>query len=277
MTEASEWSGRVGDVWAEEWRRTDRGLADLATHLDAAVRNRMGDRSIAVGDVGCGAGATSISTARANPNARVIGMDLSSALIAIAVDRADGLANLSFVTGPVEGSIPTTGPFDLIVSRHGVMFFPDPVAGLAAIRSGAKRGATLIFTCFRAPSVNAWASEVSDAISDTSPVTALGYAPGPFAFADEAFVRATLQAAGWSNLTPQAVDFTYRAGEGENAVADAVDFFTRIGPAARALRAAPADQHATIIARLHHLCAKRFDGQFVDFPAAAWLWSAQNL
>jgi len=37
MTSAGDWTGRVGHVWAAEWRRTDRSFADLARHLDAAI------------------------------------------------------------------------------------------------------------------------------------------------------------------------------------------------------------------------------------------------
>lgn len=229
-----------------------------------------------VGDVGCGAGATSIAAARANSKARIIGMDLSEALLAVAAERAAGLDNLGFVAGPVEDILPPLGPFDLIVSRHGVMFFPDPVDGLAAMRAGAAPGAGLIFSCFRAPSHNLWSSEIVAAMLDAPPPPPEAYAPGPFAFADEKFVRSVLAAAGWSNAEPRAVDFTYRAGEGEDPVADAVAFFTRIGPAARVLRDAPAGRRRDMLDRVAEVCARYRHGNAVDFPAAAWLWSAEN-
>lgn len=276
IIDASEWTGLVGDVWAAEWRRTDRTFADLSLHLDGAIRDRMDGAAILVGDVGCGAGATSIAAARANPKAQVTGMDLSASLLAVAADRAVDLNNVSFVAGPVEDIIPTTGPFDLLVSRHGVMFFPDPVAGLAAMRAGTKPGGGLIFSCFRAPALNLWSSEIVAAMLDVPPPPPDAYAPGPFAFADEAFVRSVLEAAGWSNAEPRAVDFTYRAGEGEDPVADAVAFFTRIGPAARVLRDAPAEHRGGMLDRVAEVCARHRHGNAVDFPAAAWLWSAEN-
>jgi SAM-dependent methyltransferase len=236
----------------------------------------MGGRALSVGDVGCGAGATSIAAAHTNPAAQVTGMDLSRALLAIAADRAADLPNVRFFPGPAEQVLPTVGPFDLIVSRHGVMFFPDPVAGLSALRAGAASGGSLIFSCFRASALNAWSAEMVAAMLDAPPPAAEGYAPGPFAFADEAFVRSVLDQAGWSKPVGQAVDFTYRAGEGDDPIADAVAFFTRIGPAARILRDAPRERRAIMLDRVANVCARYVRGNAVDFPAAAWLWSAEN-
>ncbi|MEG3122585.1 class I SAM-dependent methyltransferase [Sphingomonas sp. GB1N7] len=236
----------------------------------------MGGQALVVGDVGCGAGATSIAAARANPAARVTGMDLSVPLLAVAAERAAGLPNVGFVAGPVEDIIPAAGPFDLIVSRHGVMFFPDPVVGLAAMRAGTKPGGGLIFSCFRAPALNLWSSEIVAAMLDVPPPPPAFYAPGPFAFADEAFVRSVLAAAGWSDATCRAIDFTYRAGAGNDPVGDAVAFFARIGPAARVLRDAPAERRSGMLDRVAEVCTRYRNGNAVDFPAAAWLWSAEN-
>ena len=58
-----EWQGRVGEAWAEEWRRTDRTLAPVNEALVAARRAaRAGARIL---DIGCGAGATSLALADA--------------------------------------------------------------------------------------------------------------------------------------------------------------------------------------------------------------------
>lgn len=227
-------------------------------------------------DIGCGAGATSIAAANARPDASVTGFDLSPALLAIARERASRLSNVQFIAGPMEDMLPAAGPFDLIVSRHGVMFFADPVAGLAAIRSGTGLGGGLLFTCFRAQALNPWSSEIVEAMLGMPLQPSTGYVPGPFAFAEEPFVAAILRDAGWSNAVPRAIDFTYRAGEGDDPVADAVAFFTRIGPAARTLRESPPERRAGMLERVADVCARHRHGNAVDFPAAAWLWSAKS-
>jgi SAM-dependent methyltransferase len=275
MTSASEWAGPVGDAWASEWQRTDRSFAGLAPHLDAAILAAAEPAPRVIVDIGCGAGATSIATARAFPDAQVTGIDLSPELVATATQRAEGQGNLAFIASPVEQAVATLAPVDLFVSRHGVMFFADPVAGLSALRQAAAAGAALVFSCFRAPALNSWASEIAEAIHGAPPARPEGYVPGPFAFADPAFVTDILERSGWRALGNEAVDYTYRAGEGALPVVDALAFFERIGPAAPVLRAASPDQRAAMLDRITAVLTRHRSGDAVDFPAAAWLWSAR--
>lgn len=276
MTDASEWTGRVGDAWAEQWRRTDAGFADLAGHLDSAIR-RAAPATPTTGvaiDIGCGAGTTSISLATARPDLGITGVDLSPALIAVARERGAGHPNLTFIQGSIQSVLPSLSPASLLFSRHGVMFFDDPVAGLSSLRNAAAPGSALVFSCFRAPDDNPWASEVGAAITGTPAPRAEGYAPGPFAFADPVFVGDVLAAAGWQSDAPVAVDFRYRAGAGPDPVDDALDFFGSIGPAAPLLRAAPVESRALMLDRLRGVVERHASADAVDFPAAAWLWSA---
>src|SRR5437868_11974925 len=125
MLAATEWQGKTGEAWAEEWRRTDRTLAPLNQALLARASPFEGRRIL---DIGCGAGATSFAFADALPGAEITGLDLSGALVAAAQARTEGRANVRFVQGDASSWTPDHGRFELIVSRHGVMFFEDPVA-----------------------------------------------------------------------------------------------------------------------------------------------------
>jgi SAM-dependent methyltransferase len=277
MTWAVDWIGPVGDVWAAEWQRTDRSLAALGMSLNAAAAEAVnGIAHPRILDIGCGAGATSLALATALPDAQVVGIDLSPGLIAVATGRAAALTNLTFATGPVEDFLAGRAPVDLFVSRHGVMFFPDPVAAFSAIRAGAAPAGRLLFSCFRPMALNPWAIEILAEILDSPPTAPAGYEPGPFAFADPAFVGDVLERSGWRNAQATAVDFPYRAGGGADPIADALGFFSRIGPAARALRAAPAERRDAMVERIAAVLERHRSGDTVDFPAAAWLWSAQN-
>ena len=100
--------------------------------------------------------------------------------------------------------------------------------------------------------------------------------PGPFAFADPDFVRPLLQGAGWSDIEATPVDYNYSAGAGPDPLADALDLFSRIGPTARALSAADPAARSGMVDRMITVIERYRSGDTVDFPAAAWLWSAQT-
>jgi ubiquinone/menaquinone biosynthesis C-methylase UbiE len=85
MTGSSEWQGRVGRAWADEWRRTDRSFAGLTGQLLAAIATQPGTRVL---DIGCGAGEISLGVVRARGDARVTGIDISADLVAAASQRA---------------------------------------------------------------------------------------------------------------------------------------------------------------------------------------------
>ena len=273
--DASDWSGPIGSVWAAEWERTDRSFADLSPHLEAAALAVAPAGPARIIDIGCGAGVTSLAIARARPDAQITGVDISPDLIAVARDRGAGLANLTFVDAPVQDAATALAPVDLYVSRHGVMFFPDPVAAFSALRAAASDNAQLIFTCFRAVTDNPWAVSLMTAATGAPPSPPTGYTPGPFAFADPAFVTDLLARAGWIAAAPKPVDYTYIAGAGDDPVGDALSFFKRIGPTAGLLRAAEGDERAAMIGRLRAVLERQRVGNHVDFPAAAWLWSAK--
>lgn len=270
MTDKSEWIGRVGDVWAEEWRRTDRALAPLDAELVAAAPS--GARTIL--DLGCGAGSTSLALAGAMPDAAITGIDLSEALVATARDRAAGRTGLRFEVADASTWRPAEGiRFDAIVSRHGVMFFDDPVAAFAHIRSFAAPGATLAFSCFRAREENDWTAALLPVLARFAPEGLAAPPPpvGPFAFADPERVKAILAAAGFSAPAIRPFDFNFVAGAGNDPVGDAIAFFRRIGPFAALLKTLDETGAAEAVVQLRSIVADHLrDGQ-ISFPAAAWI------
>jgi SAM-dependent methyltransferase len=271
MTDASDWTGNVGDVWAQEWRRTDRGFAAFAPQLDAAILRAAPVGAFRALDVGCGAGATCQALATARPDGEVIGVDLSAGLVAVAEARVT-LANLRFLVDDATSAAAALAPVDLYLSRHGVMFFDDPVGAFAAFARHAAPGARLVFSCFAERRANRFAADLLAALGHDGEAPA-GDERGPFAFADPARVDAILTAAGWTGHAER-VDFSYRVGAGDDPVADALAFFRRIGPTAPLLRNAPATERAAMEQAVAEACERRLRDGAVDFPAAAWIWSA---
>lgn len=273
MLTPTEWQGQTGEAWAEEWRRTDRTLAPLNEALLARALPFDGRRIL---DIGAGAGATSFAFADALPEAEITGLDLSEALVAAARARTEGRRNVNFVLGDAAATVPEGAPFDLIVSRHGVMFFDDPVAAFTHLRGLAPHG-RLIFSCFRAPADNEWMAAMRALIQRHAPQALAVPEPsaGPFAFADPARVETILRGAGFAPPVIELFDFDFTVGAGDDPLADAIAYFRRIGPMARLMAGMGEDAKAAFLADLREVVAGRLARDGVTFGAAAWLVSSR--
>lgn len=271
MTTEMDWRSQVGRSWAQNYALTDRSFAGLTQVLLDRAAPLVGD---AVLDVGCGAGELSLALARQHAGAAVLGVDISSDLIEVARSRAAGLSNVRFIEADAGSWRDSAFAPDLIVSRHGVMFFADPVAAFANVRDGTANGGRLLFSCFRTLGENAWAAGLADLLG--LPPSANPRAPGPFAFAETAHVEGILAGAGWQGIGFQAVDFAYVCGMGEDPVEDALGFFQRIGPAAPHLRNLEGAARTDAESRIRDWLERHRSGNLVAMAAAAWIVTARK-
>ena len=132
MTDHRDWTGKVGTVWAQEWRRTDRSFRELTPVLLETIEARDFTSLI---DIGCGAGEIACTLAARHTEASLLGVDIAPDLLDVARERGAGLANLGLVHGDAASvDLGRDPPADLLVSRHGVMFFGDPVAAFHPVR-----------------------------------------------------------------------------------------------------------------------------------------------
>ena len=271
--QAPDWSGSSGDVWSQRWRETDRGLAEVGRALDEAIAASAPAGPFRALDVGCGPGTTTLALAARRPDAQILACDLSPALVAVARQRGEGVASARFITMDAEKAAREHGPFELIFSRHGVMFFDDPQRAFRTFREAASAAGRLVFSCFQAWEANPWAAELAEAAAGRN-LPPPGREPSGFAFADPDYVRNILQTAGWSDADARALAFEYVAGEGPDAAELALSFFAEIGPAARILEALDGDAREAALERMQDVIGRHERAGQVVFPGAAWIWTA---
>lgn len=270
-----DWSRETGDIWADRWRDLDRALAGVSPHLISAVLETASAGPFRAFDIGCGAGTTTISLANERPDASIVACDLSPSLARIAKERTGQLNNVRVVHGDAEILAVSDGPFDTLFSRHGVMFFPDPIRAFTSLRKGANPGGALVFSCFQGWKENAWASEVAS-VTAARELPSPGREPSGFAFSDPDYVREILSASGWIQVEGRIAPLDYVAGEGAEAVAQAVSLLSEIGPASAVLKSLGDGAREPALKRLREVVERYFAGDAVRFPGSVWIWTATS-
>lgn len=259
------WNERAGATWAELQERLDALLLPLSTAALRAAKVRSGERVL---DVGCGCGDTSIALSKLG--ARVLGVDVSAPMLEQARKRDGAIEYLQADAA----ATPFQGDFDLLFSRFGVMFFADPVAAFGNLHSALKPTGRLLFVCWQPPADNPWMATAGRAIAPFLPppeATADARAPGPFAFADTAYVEDILQQAGFSNVTLTGHRERLRVAEN---LAEAVRFQTRVGPAARVMSELHGAQRAAALGAVEDALRPFDQGEGLYLDSAVWLVSA---
>jgi SAM-dependent methyltransferase len=269
------WNGTDGEYWTSNQDRLDRTLAPVSGPLLAFAQPRAG--SIVI-DVGCGCGATTIELARAvGPSGRVVGIDLSEPMLAVAMERLRMFANATCLLGDAaELPLRDLGA-ELIVSRFGVMFFGDPVTAISNLRTSLVARGRMRFACWRPINENPWLQIPLHAVYEHAPRLPKPdpEEPGPFAFADTARVTRILAAAGFTapSFTPLDIQMDLAAG---GTLEDAVFQSSAMGPAKRALADQPDDIRAAAIESIRHALTPYASAAGVNLPGAVWLVAADK-
>jgi SAM-dependent methyltransferase len=268
---------RSGQTWVAHQRTFDRMLEPIgALLLDAAGAH---DRRHIL-DVGCGYGTTTLGLTERAPHATVHGIDISDPMVAEARRRVPAATFTVADAQTADLGGPYDLPYDLIVSRFGVMFFDDPVVAFANLAAHAAPGGQLTFVCWHdeATSSAVWAgAEVIRAALPEPPAFAVPNAPGPFALADDRRIRYLLNDSGWTDISIEPHELDCAVGwPDSNGVEErlAVVLASEAGQAMR--QQLPPDEQAAVTERARQSLVDRVVDGAVRTHASIWLVTARR-
>jgi SAM-dependent methyltransferase len=265
------WNEAAGENWVQLQTTMDRNLS--APH-DAIMAFAAPQTGMAVLDIGCGTGTTTLALADAvGADGSVTGLDISAPMLGLAKERARGRAHISFALADAS-AVDFRGQYDLLFSRFGVMFFDDPSAAFTNLRRALKPGGRLAFVCWRTPPENAWASAPMAAAKPFLPEAPLPdpLAPGPFAFADQSRISGILDKSGFRDVRIEKFDGIMPMGRDLD-LASAQTL--KIGPLSRAIGEADDASREKIVAAVKGALGKFITpGGEIAPPVACWLVAA---
>lgn len=225
--QAQAWNGYEGEHWARNQDRWDAVNAGFNTPLLDAASVGETDRVL---DIGCGAGQTTRLAARRAGGGHALGLDLSAPMLARArqAARREGPDNVSFTQGDAQVHPFAPGTYDVAISRYGVLFFADPVAGFGNVARALRPGGRAAFVCGAYPEDNEWLQAFA-ALGDLLPIGGFGApgGPGMFSLADVGRTCEVLSAAGFEDVAAERVE---AYGTWGRDAADAAAFLLDSGP-----------------------------------------------
>jgi SAM-dependent methyltransferase len=195
------WDGDEGAYWASHPGHFERALIAYREAFFAAAAIEPGDRTL---DVGCGTGQTTRHAARLAPSGSALGVDLSSAMLEVARQRArdEGLTNVRFEHADAQIHPFEPESFDVALSHTSAMFFGDRVAGMNNIRRALRPGGRVALLTWQPLPANEWIGEFSTAMAAGRDLPAPpADAPGPFSLADPDVISTVLDAASFTDVT----------------------------------------------------------------------------
>jgi protein-tyrosine-phosphatase/ubiquinone/menaquinone biosynthesis C-methylase UbiE len=280
MSETEAWTGERASRWIEMTKAIEGQLAPVSDLLFPAAALRPGERVL---DVGCGTGPTTRQAAAlVAPGGAVVGADVSADMIAAAASRpvTDQAVDIEWIAADVQTWRPAGEPFDVVLSRFGVMFFADPAAAFTNLAALTAPGGRLC--------ASVWAHRPASPLFDLLLTTTLaelqahGVEPanvpsedwGPFSLGDAPRVVAMLEGAGWHDVawTPHTVGIPVGGGMSPQ---DAAPIVMQVGPTRAVLLDVDAEVVAAVQVKVVELLRHHVDaGGLVVLDGAIGILSA---
>lgn len=222
---SSDWVGWRGKKWSAQLN----AMQAMIEPIDEALFDRIDfSQPIRVADLGCGGGATTCRLGvRLTGGSCVEGIDISADLLALARGNSSSGENpVSFIQADLGTDTPCT-PYDLLVSRFGVMFFPNAPQAFKNLRRWLKPGGRFTFAVWGRAADNPAISGVRRVLTQLIELPERQPdQPGPFRYGEVEVLLRELRDAGFIQLRHDSQSFVLPVGGGVNA-RDAAEFCIR--------------------------------------------------
>jgi ubiquinone/menaquinone biosynthesis C-methylase UbiE len=205
--------------WQAWWPTFEHGAQKVSDKLVQLAEIKPGDWVL---DIATGIGEPAVTAAKkVMPDGKVVATDISPQMLAIAKTRAkslglDSVIEFREIDGekidlPESSSTTTTSKkFDAVLSRWGLMFFPNLPAALVRIRQMLITDGRLSAAVWSAPPKVPWLdlafATVRKQINALAPPPG---APAPFALADADTLRKSFSQAGFKDIKIDTFEITF--------------------------------------------------------------------
>jgi SAM-dependent methyltransferase len=204
-TTRQQWQSAAA-AW-HRWTPTLQAWLGPVTEAMLDMANlQPGDRAL---DLAAGAGEPSLSAAqRVGPSGHVIATDISSNILDFAQQTARERGLTNFETRVMDGEKPDQpdASFDAVLSRLGLIYFPDRPGALHGVRRVLRSGGRVVLAGFTTPDQNRFFSIPISIIRRLAklPAPAPGL-PGPFSLGGPGVMEAVLKEAGFGDVQTRKV------------------------------------------------------------------------
>jgi len=237
---------------AEAWHRwgplLETWLGEATELMLDAARVRRGSRVL---DVAAGAGGQSLTAARrVGSEGRVVATDISPRILGYAGASA-AAAGVPLETAEVDGEDLgrlADGSFDAVISRVGLIYFPDQQRALSGMRQALREHGRIAAIVYSTPDRNEFFSVPVSIIRRWAelPAPQPGQ-PGPFSLGGPGVLEAALTSAGFRDVTVQAVPAPVRLASAAECVRFERESF---GALHQMLSGVPADRRPEVWAEI---------------------------
>ena len=216
--DAAAYKQNTHDQWeeaAEAWHRWGPAIEDW---LGAATRKMLDRAGLVDGarvlDVAAGAGGQTLAAARrVGPQGGVLATDISSAILEYAAKAAAdaGLGNVSTRELDGERLALEPGSFDAVISRVGLIYFPDQQAALRGMHDALRPGGRLAAVVYSTADRNGFFSVPVGIIRRRAQLPPpIPGQPGPFSLGGPGVAEESFATAGFRDVTVDVVESPLR-------------------------------------------------------------------
>ncbi len=200
-TTRQQWEN-AAQAWNDWGTLLNKWLGPATDQMLAMANIKEGSHVL---DVAAGAGEQTLSIAqRVGPNGRVLATDISPSILAYAAKNAKTAGFKNVIARELDGEALAdldANSFDAVVSRVGLIYFPDQQKALGGMKHALKPGGKVAAMVYSTPEKNAFFSVPVSIIRRRAKLPPpLAGQPGPFSLGGDGVLENTFAQAGFKDI-----------------------------------------------------------------------------